>query len=233
MRALLLATSSGARSCGSAMFSVHGRTHDPEHVRAGLLVPALRSPGATRVAQRPHDAPPGPREMDCPPSIRRSQRSCRTRSPHSCCSSGSLYVVYFTPLSRQSGVYHWGHEFMALHSDHWVICSFLGIIGVDPDRAVAVPRPAGVVVRHHAVPRLLRPVDDVLGVDGRRQLLPRLALPWVPAESPPTSISAAHRLGCKRSSAGDGGDRLGNSMGAARPPRVGSDGPLCHADAGL
>lgn len=132
--AMVLATSSGVRSYGSAMFSVHM----VEHMTLNMFVPVLLVLGAPvtltlRVLpSAAHGAPPGPREW-----IVRVVHSPFTGFLSNPITAfvlfvGSLYAVYFTPLFDTLVRYHWGHEFMALH---FLITGYLfywGIIGVDP-----------------------------------------------------------------------------------------------------
>ncbi len=132
--ALLLATSSGVRSYGSAMFSVHM----VEHMTLNMVVPVLLVLGApVTLALRvlpsaAPGAPAGPREW-----IVRAVHSPFTAFLSNPITAfmlfvGSLYAVYFTPLFDTFVRYHWGHEFMALH---FLITGYLfywGIIGVDP-----------------------------------------------------------------------------------------------------
>lgn len=132
--ALLVATGSGVRSYGSAMFSMHM----VEHMTLNMFVPVLLVLGApVTLALRvlPSSAPgspPGPREW-----IVRAVHSPFTAFLSNPITAfmlfvGSLYAVYFTPLFDTFVRYHWGHEFMALH---FLITGYLfywGIIGVDP-----------------------------------------------------------------------------------------------------
>lgn len=131
---LVVATGSGVRTYGSAMFSVHMA----EHMMLNMFVPVLLVLGApVTLALRvlPSAAPgtpPGPREW-----IVRAVHSPFTAFLSSPATAfvlfvGSLYVVYFTPLFDTLVRYHWGHEFMAVH---FLITGYLfywGIIGVDP-----------------------------------------------------------------------------------------------------
>lgn len=131
---LVVATGSGVRSYGSAMFSVHMA----EHMMLNMFVPVLLVLGApVTLALRvlPSAAPgmpPGPREW-----IVRAVHSPFTTFLSSPVTAfvlfvGSLYAVYFTPLFDTLVRYHWGHEFMAVH---FLITGYLfywGIIGVDP-----------------------------------------------------------------------------------------------------
>lgn len=132
--AMLLATSSGVRSYGSAMFSVHM----VEHMTLNMFVPVLLVLGApVTLALRvlpsaAPGAPPGPREWIV--RIVHSPFTAFLSNPITAfvLFVGSLYAVYFTPLFDTFVRYHWGHEFMALH---FLITGYLfywGIIGVDP-----------------------------------------------------------------------------------------------------
>ena len=132
--ALLIATGSGVRSYGSAMFSVHM----VEHMTLNMFVPVLLVLGApVTLALRvlPSAASgklPGPREW-----IVRAVHSPFTAFLSNPMTAfvlfvGSLYAVYFTPLFDTLVRYHWGHEFMAVH---FLITGYLfywGIIGSDP-----------------------------------------------------------------------------------------------------
>ena len=132
--ALVVATSSGVRSYGSAMFSVHM----VEHMTLNMFVPVLMVLGApVTLALRvlpsaAAGAPPGPREWIV--RVVHSPFTAFLSNPIIAfvLFVGSLYVVYFTPLFDTLVRYHWGHEFMALH---FLITGYLfywGIIGVDP-----------------------------------------------------------------------------------------------------
>lgn len=132
--ALAIATGSGVRSYGSAMFSVHMA----EHMMLNMFVPVLLVLGApVTLALRalPGAAPgaaPGPREW-----IVRAVHSPFTEFLSNPITAfvlfvGSLYAVYFTPLFDTFVRYHWGHELMSVH---FLITGYLfywGIIGIDP-----------------------------------------------------------------------------------------------------
>jgi cytochrome c oxidase assembly factor CtaG len=132
--AMLIATGSGVRSYGSAMFSIHM----VEHMTLNMFVPVLLVLGApVTLALRvlpsaPQGSPPGPREW-----IVRAVHSPFTTLLSNPITAfvlfvGSLYAVYFTPLFDTFVRYHWGHELMAVH---FLITGYLfywGIIGVDP-----------------------------------------------------------------------------------------------------
>lgn len=132
--ALVVATGSGVRAYGSAMFSIHM----VEHTLLNMFVPVLLVLGApVTLALRvlpsvAPGAPPGPREW-----IVRAVHSPFTAFLSNPITAfvlfvGSLYAVYFTPLFDTLVQYHWGHELMSLH---FLITGYLfywGIIGVDP-----------------------------------------------------------------------------------------------------
>ena len=190
--ALLIATGSGVRSYGSAMFSVHM----VEHMTLNMFVPVLLVLGApVTLALRvlpaaPPGSPPGPREW-----IVRAVHSPFTEFLSNPITAfmlfvGSLYVVYFTPLFDTLVRYHWGHEFMALH---FLITGYLfywGIIGVDPGprRLPFLGRLALLfaVMPFHAFFGLsMMSSESTVGENFYRSL----ALPWVP------DINADQHLG--------------------------------------
>ena len=190
--ALLIATGSGVRSYGSAMFSVHM----VEHMTLNMFVPVLLVLGApVTLALRvlpaaPPGSPPGPREW-----IVRAVHSPFTEFLSNPITAfmlfvGSLYVVYFTPLFNTLVRYHWGHEFMALH---FLITGYLfywGIIGVDPGprRLPFLGRLALLfaVMPFHAFFGLsMMSSESTVGENFYRSL----ALPWVP------DINADQHLG--------------------------------------
>jgi len=132
--AMLAATSSGVRSYGSAMFSMHM----VEHMTLNMFVPVLLVLGAPvtlalRVLPSTEPgAPPGPREW-----ILRAVHSPLTAFLSNPITAfvlfvGSLYAVYFTPLFDTLVRYHWGHELMSLHFLLTGYLFYWGIIGVDP-----------------------------------------------------------------------------------------------------
>ena len=190
--ALLLATSSGVRTYGSAMFSVHM----VEHMTLNMFVPVLLVLGApVTLALRAlptaaHGAPLGPREW-----IVRAVHSPFTAFLSNPITAfvlfvGSLYVVYFTPLFDTLVRYHWGHEFMALH---FLITGYLfywGIIGVDPGprRLPFLGRLAllfAIMPFHAFFGLAMMSSESTVGADFYRGL----ALPWVP------DINADQHLG--------------------------------------
>jgi putative copper resistance protein D len=132
--AMLLATSSGVRSYGSAMFSVHMAEHMTLNMFAPVLL-VLGAPVTLALRVLPSavsGAPPGPREWIV--RVVHSPFTAFLSNPITAfvLFIGSLYAVYFTPLFDTLVRYHWGHEFMALH---FLITGYLfywGIIGVDP-----------------------------------------------------------------------------------------------------
>ncbi len=181
--AMLAATSSGVRSYGSAMFSVHM----VEHMTLNMFVPVLLVLGApVTLALRvlPGAAAgeqPGPREW-----IVRAVHSPFTAFLSSPITAfvlfvGSLYAVYFTPLFSTLVRYHWGHEFMAVH---FLITGYLfywGIIGVDPGprRLPFIGRLAllfAIMPFHAFFGVAMMTMTSVVGGNFYRGL----ALPWVP-----------------------------------------------------
>ncbi len=190
--ALLLATSSGVRSYGSAMFSVHM----VEHMTLNMFVPVLLVLGApVTLALRVlpsagPGAPPGPREWIV--RIVHSPFTAFLSNPITAfvLFVGSLYAVYFTPLFDNLVRYHWGHEFMALH---FLITGYLfywGIIGVDPGprRLPFLGRLAllfAVMPFHAFFGLAMMSSESTVGASFYRGL----ALPWVP------DINADQHLG--------------------------------------
>jgi cytochrome c oxidase assembly factor CtaG len=192
--ALLLATSSGVRSYGSAMFSVHMI----EHMTLNMFVPVLLVLGApVTLALRvlpsaARDEPPGPREW-----IVRAVHSPFTAFLSNPITAfvlfvGSLYVVYFTPFFDTLVRYHWGHEFMALH---FLITGYLfywGIIGVDPGprRLPFLGRLALLfaIMPFHAFFGLsMMSSESTVGDNFYRGL----ALPWVPSTNADQHLGGA------------------------------------------
>lgn len=132
--ALLLATSSGVRAYGSAMFSVHMS----EHMALNMFIPVFLVLGAPitlalrALPAASADQPPGPREwlmwlVHSPVS-----RFLSHPATAFILFVGSLYAVYFTPLFDTLVRYHWGHEFMTVHFLITGYLFFWGIIGIDP-----------------------------------------------------------------------------------------------------
>ena len=182
--ALVVATSSGIRSYGSAMFSVHMA----EHMTLNMFAPVLLVLGAPvtlalRVlpSAKPGQ-PPGPREW----ILRLIHSPITTFLSHPATAFvlfvGSLYAVYFTPLFDTLVRYHWGHEFMAVH---FLITGYLfywGIIGVDPGprRLPFIGRLAllfAVMPFHAFFGIAMMTMTTTVGANFYRSL----ALPWVPS----------------------------------------------------
>lgn len=131
---LLIATSSGLRAYGSAMFSVHMA----EHMVLNMFIPVLLVLGApVTLALRAlpvasKGSPPGPREWVLWFIHSPATRFMTNPMVAFALFVGSLYLVYFTPLFDTLIRYHWGHEFMTLH---FLLVGYLyywGIIGIDP-----------------------------------------------------------------------------------------------------
>ncbi len=132
--ALLIATSSGLRAYGSAMFSVHMA----EHMVLNMFIPVLLVLGApVTLALRalpasPKGRPPGPREWVLWFVHAPATKFLANPIVAFWLFVGSLYLVYFTPLFDTLIRYHWGHELMTLH---FLLVGYLyywGIIGIDP-----------------------------------------------------------------------------------------------------
>ncbi len=131
---LLVASSSGVKAYGSAMFSVHMA----EHMVLNMLIPVLLVLGGPATlalrSLKPAGtgAPPGPREWLL--WMLHSKLSRFLSHPVSAfvLFVGSLYAVYFTPLFDTLVRYHWGHELMSVHFLLVGYLFFWGIIGIDP-----------------------------------------------------------------------------------------------------
>ncbi|MEE4021485.1 cytochrome c oxidase assembly protein [Gordonia sp. PKS22-38] len=130
---LLVATSSGVRTYGSAMFSVHMA----EHMALNMFIPVLLVLGAPvtlalRALPTAGGGLPGPREW-----IVRLVHSEFTRVLTNPVAALlifvlSLYGVYFTSVFDTLAYYHWGHDLMSVH---FLITGYLFywiIIGIDP-----------------------------------------------------------------------------------------------------
>ncbi|MCV7194210.1 cytochrome c oxidase assembly protein [Mycolicibacterium brumae] len=132
--ALLIGTSSGMRTYGSAMFSVHMA----EHMLINMFVPILLVLGGPVTlalrALRPadHDATPGPREWVL--ALVHSKFTGFFAHPATAFLMfvSTLYIVYFTPLFDTLVRYHWGHELMTTHFLMSGYLFFWVIIGIDP-----------------------------------------------------------------------------------------------------
>jgi cytochrome c oxidase assembly factor CtaG len=131
---LLLATSSGVRAYGSAMFSVHMA----EHMTLNMFIPVVLVLGApVTLALRAlppaaKGAPPGPREWVLQFVHAPVTRVLSHPVTAFVLFTGSLYAVYFTPLFDTLVRYHWGHELMSVHFLLTGYLFFWGIIGIDP-----------------------------------------------------------------------------------------------------
>jgi cytochrome c oxidase assembly factor CtaG len=132
--ALLIATNSGLRAYGSAMFSVHMA----EHMVLNMFIPVLLVLGApVTLALRalpaaPNGRPPGPREWTLWMIHAPATRFLANPIVAFVLFVGSPFFVYFTPLFDTLIRYHWGHELMTLH---FLLVGYLyywGIIGIDP-----------------------------------------------------------------------------------------------------
>ncbi|NOQ62016.1 cytochrome c oxidase assembly protein [Mycolicibacterium fortuitum] len=132
--ALLIATSSGIRAYGSAMFSVHMG----EHMALNMFVPVLLVLGApVTLALRvlpttPKGGAPGPREWLVWLVHAPVTRFLSHPVTAFLLFVGSLYLVYFTPLFDTLIRYHWGHELMSVHFLLTGYLYYWGIIGIDP-----------------------------------------------------------------------------------------------------
>ena len=192
--ALLVATSSGVRSYGSAMFSVHMAEHMTLNMFAPVLL-VLGAPVTLALRVLPSAGPgqpPGPREWI-------------TRMVHSPITAflshpvtafvlfvGSLYAVYFTPAFDTLVRYHWGHEFMAVH---FLITGYLfywGIIGVDPGprRLPFIGRLAllfAIMPFHAFFGIAMMTMTSTVGENFYRGL----ALPWVPSSNDDQHLGGA------------------------------------------
>ncbi|KJX74828.1 cytochrome c oxidase assembly protein [Mycobacterium lepromatosis] len=132
--ALIFTSSSGVRTYGSAMFSVHMA----EHMTLNMFIPILLVLGgpvtlALRALSAAGDGQqPGPREWLA--WLMHSSVTAFLSHPITTFIGfvGSPYIVYFTPLFNTLVRYHWGHEFMTIH---FLLVGYLfywAIIGIDP-----------------------------------------------------------------------------------------------------
>ena len=182
--AMLLATSSGIRSYGSAMFSVHM----VEHMTLNMFTPVMLVLGAPvtlalrSLGSAGPGAPPGPREW-----ILRFVHSPLTGVLSHPVTAfvlfvGSLYAVYFTPLFDTLVRYHWGHELMSVHFLLTGYLFYWGIIGIDPGprRLPFIGRLAllfAVMPFHAFFGIATMTMNSAIGETFYRGL----ALPWVPS----------------------------------------------------
>jgi cytochrome c oxidase assembly factor CtaG len=180
---LVLATGSGLRSYGSAMFSVHM----VDHMLLNMFVPVLLVLGApVTLALRAlppaaRGRPPGAREL----ILRLVHSPITTVMTHPVTAFvlfvGSLYAVYFTPVFDTLVRYHWGHEFMSVHFLITGYLFFWVIIGIDPGpRRLPFIGRLGLlfaVMPFHAFFGIaLMTMDSAIGANFYRSL----SLPWVP-----------------------------------------------------
>lgn len=189
---LIFTSSSGVRSYGSAVFSMHMA----EHMILNMFIPVLLVMGgpvtlALRVLPSAGKGqPPGPREWLT--WLLHSRVTAFFSNPIIAfvLFVGSPYVVYFTPLFNTLIRYHWGHEFMAVH---FLIVGYLfywAIIGIDPGpRRLPYPGRIGLlfaVMPFHAFFGVaLMTMAEPVGNTFYRSL----NLPWLP------SIIADQHLG--------------------------------------
>lgn len=189
---LIFTSSSGVRSYGSAVFSMHMA----EHMILNMFIPVLLVMGgpvtlALRVLPSAGKGqPPGPREWLT--WLLHSRVTAFFSNPIIAfvLFVGSPYVVYFTPLFNTLIRYHWGHEFMAVH---FLIVGYLfywAIIGIDPGpRRLPYPGRIGLlfaVMPFHAFFGIaLMTMAEPVGNTFYRSL----NLPWLP------SIIADQHLG--------------------------------------
>ncbi|MGZ8176888.1 cytochrome c oxidase assembly protein [Williamsia sp. SKLECPSW1] len=131
---LLVVSSSGLRTYGMAMFSVHM----VEHMTLNMFLPVVLVLGApVTLALRalptaPHGALPGPREWVTAMVHAPISRFLCHPVVALVIFIGSLYGVYFTPLFDTLVRYHWGHEAMSIHFLVTGYLFFWAIIGIDP-----------------------------------------------------------------------------------------------------
>nr|WP_262490934.1 cytochrome c oxidase assembly protein [Mycobacterium simiae] len=179
---LLFTSSSGMRSYGSAMFSVHMA----EHMTLNMFIPVLLVLGgpvtlALRVLPAAGDGQaPGPREWLT--WLLHSRVTAFLSHPMTAfiLFVASPYIVYFTPLFDTFVRYHWGHEFMAAH---FLIVGYLfywAIIGIDPGpRRLPYPGRIGLlfaVMPFHAFFGIaLMTTNSVIGAEFYRSV----NLPWL------------------------------------------------------
>nr|WP_253660606.1 cytochrome c oxidase assembly protein [Williamsia maris] len=131
---LLVVTSSGLRTYGMALFSIHMI----EHMALNMFIPVLLVLGApVTLALRAlpaarRGALPGPREWIV--WLVHSRLTAFLSHPVTALIVfvASLYIVYFTPLFGILARYHWGHEAMSIHFLVTGYVFYWAIIGIDP-----------------------------------------------------------------------------------------------------
>ncbi|MCX2964561.1 cytochrome c oxidase assembly protein [Gordonia aquimaris] len=130
---LLVVTSSGVRTYGMAMFSVHMA----EHMALNMFIPVLLVLGAPvtlalRALPTARGGLPRPREWIVWLVHSRFTRILTNPIVALLIFVISLYGVYFTSLFDTLARYHWGHDLMSVH---FLITGYLFywiIIGIDP-----------------------------------------------------------------------------------------------------
>lgn len=131
---LLIATSSGMRTYGMGMFSVHMA----EHMTLNMFVPVLLVLGApVTMALRalptaPHGGMPGPREWVVSLVHSRFTQVFSNPAVAFLMFVLGLYVVYFTSVFDTLARYHWGHDLMSVHFLMTGYIFYWIIIGIDP-----------------------------------------------------------------------------------------------------
>ncbi|MGV9712906.1 cytochrome c oxidase assembly protein [Gordonia sp. NPDC003424] len=131
---LLIVTSSGVRTYGMAMFSVHMA----EHMALNMFVPVLLVLGApVTLALRALPTAgagglPGPREWIVWLVHSRFTRFISNPAVAFLMFVLSLYAVYFTALFDTLARYHWGHDLMSVHFLLTGYVFYWIIIGIDP-----------------------------------------------------------------------------------------------------
>jgi putative copper resistance protein D len=130
---LVVVTSSGVRTYGMAMFSVHMA----EHMALNMFIPVLLVLGAPvtlalRALPTARGGLPGPREWIVWLVHSRFTQILTNPIVALLIFVISLYGVYFTSLFDTLARYHWGHDLMSVH---FLITGYLFywiIIGIDP-----------------------------------------------------------------------------------------------------
>lgn len=131
---LLIVTSSGVRTYGMAMFSVHMA----EHMVLNMFVPVLLVLGAPitlalrALPAAPAAGLPGPREWIVWLVHSRFTRIIANPAVAFLMFVLSLYAVYFTAVFDTLARYHWGHDLMSIHFLLTGYVFYWIIIGIDP-----------------------------------------------------------------------------------------------------
>ena len=179
---LVIVVSSGVRSYGSAMFSIHMA----EHMALNMFIPVLLVLGAPAtlalrvLPSAGAGAPPGPREW-----LLRMLHSKVTRVLSNPVVALvmfvlSLYIVYFSPIFGTFARYHWGHVLLTLHFLLVGYLFFWVIIGINPGpRRIPYLARIGLlfaVMPFHAFFGIaLMTMSTVIG----EKFYGQLSLPWV------------------------------------------------------